>query len=148
MPTWTLSFSACLVNLLPPLSNRLLPRYRKTRERHNQRRDHLAHLKRPAISQKVNPDASAEAVQNGPEWEETSHPHPMARRTPPFPSLVPQAGVCMNSLQIREQMDPRLFSSLLLLVVTTLTVLDITGSCVVDWGQCLALKHSFCVLIH
>lgn len=65
-----------------------------------------------------------------------------------FPSLLQQGAVCINSLQIREKIDPLLFSSLLLLVVTTLTVLDINGSYTVDWGQCLALKRSFCMLIH
>lgn len=74
--------------------------------------------------------------------------HPVARPTPPFPSLLLQGAVCINSLQIREKIDPLLFSSLLLLVVTTLTVLDINGSYIVDWGQCLALKRSFCMLIH
>lgn len=91
----------------------------------------------------------AEAVDNGPEQEETSSSQPVARPTPPpFPSLVLQGAVCINSLQIREKIDPLLFSSLLLLVVTTLTVLDINGSYIVDWGQCLALKRSFCMLIH
>lgn len=91
----------------------------------------------------------AEAVHNGPEQEETCSSHPVARPTPPpFPSLVLQGAVCINSLQIREKIDPLLFSSLLLLVVTTLTVLDINGSYIVDWGQCLALKRSFCMLIH
>lgn len=91
----------------------------------------------------------SEAVHNGPEQEETSSSHPSGGTThTAFPSLLLQGAVCINSLQIREKIDPLLFSSLLLLVVTTLTVLDINGSYIVDWGQCLALKRSFCMLIH
>lgn len=100
-----------------------------------------AHLKWPGISQKVKPDALARGGGRQPSL-------PGAPRRLRFPSLLQQGAVCINSLQIREKIDPLLFSSLLLLVVTTLTVLDINGSYIVDRGQCLALKRSFCMLIH
>lgn len=55
------------------------------------------------ISHKVNPDALDEA---GPKQEETSHPHPGARQRPPFPSLLLQGAVCINSLRSGRKLIP------------------------------------------